>query len=108
MRVRFTASSAVGLAACSPLGNLVILGERDQPFVQVYDADLRLLHRGNVRDVLEHVQPLQLMPRPPALEAQLRGLAIDDDGVFAFALGGVICCAHIDLLPDVPYPRPLL
>lgn len=107
VRFRLAVPSAVGAAACSPGGNLLILGERDQSVVLVYDAELRLLHRGNLRDVLEQAQPLQLMPRTPGPEAALRGLAVDDDGVFAFALDGVMCCAHVEMLPDVPYPRPL-
>lgn len=101
-------SALIGSAACAPAGNLVVLGERDRALVRVYDSELRPLHQGSAHALLGAAHALQLMTREATPEASFDGLAVDNDGVLAFALDGVVCCSHVDLLPGLPYPNELL
>jgi hypothetical protein len=58
--------------------------------------------------LLSQAQQVQLFANTPPPEAPLSALDITNDGIFSFAMAGVLCTAHIDLMTELPQPRLLL
>lgn len=108
VRFRIVIPTPIQQAACTPTGNLLVLGERTSTLLHIYDSTLNLLFQGRASRLLEQAPSVQLLPRNSEHSLPLEALAIDDDGVLAFALGGVICCSHVDSLPALPASTRLL
>ncbi len=98
----------VGVAALSPNGNWLLVGDADHQLIRLYNKDLIPVRQQHAVDLLSQARPLQLFIETPSTEAPLAALDIANDGTLGFALAGVIGTAHIDLMTELPQQRLLL
>jgi hypothetical protein len=105
---RRQAPAPIGVAACSPDGERIITGDREQAMIRVYNATLTPLRQHSAPDVLARATPVQLFGSPPPDDARLDALAVLNDDTLVFALHGTLCQTSLDELRELPQPRPLL
>jgi hypothetical protein len=98
----------IGHAALSPDANWLMVSDADHQLLRLYNRDLIPIRQQHAVDLLSQAQQVQLFVNTPAPEAPLSSLDITNDGVFSFAMAGVLCTAHIDLMTELPQPRLLL
>jgi hypothetical protein len=94
---------------CSPGGNFLITSDVDTGVIRVYDgADLTLLFQRFAIDLLAHAVQVQLLADLPPVKVAPNALTIDNQGVIAFALSGVLCVTHTSHMDALPRPQALL
>jgi hypothetical protein len=98
----------LGPTAMSPDGNWFLAGDADHQLIRLYNRDLIPVRQRHAIDLLSQAHQLQLFADRPEGAAPLVSLDITDDGTLAFAMAGVVCTAHIDLMTELPQPRLLL
>jgi hypothetical protein len=98
----------LGPTAMSPDGNWFLAGDADHQLIRLYNHDLIPVRQRHAIDLLSDAHQLQLFADRPEGAAPLVSLDITSDGTLAFAMAGVICTAHIDLMTELPQPRLLL
>ncbi|PJF41271.1 MAG: hypothetical protein D6737_05105 [Chloroflexi bacterium] len=99
----------IGQIACSSSGRRVATSDPDTGVIRVYDGnDLAATHQRHAIDLMADARQVQLMAELPPAGVALRGLNIDDDGVIAFAMSGVVCVTDIHVMDELPRPQPLL
>lgn len=108
MLYRYRPPAAIGRAACSPDGERIVTGDRDQAILRVYDAALIPLRQHNALDLLARATPVQLLSTFPSEDARLDALAVSDDDTLIFALHGTLCQVYLGELNELPQPRILL
>lgn len=93
----------VALMASSPDGQQLALVDYEDGIVRLYrGADLLLTHQKFAIDLVLEAAPRQLLEELPPPMTAVSGLALADQGVIAFAMGGVLCCTHQDALTALP------
>jgi hypothetical protein len=98
----------VGPVAMSPDGNWLMVGDADHQLLRLYNRDLILIRQQHGVDLLSRARPVQLFVDVPTPSAPLAALDITNEGVFSFAVAGILCTAHIDLMTELPQTRLLL
>jgi len=99
----------VGKMACSPAGRYLVTSDLETGVVRVYHgADLTLLRQRFAVDLMAKATQLQLMGDPPPISVALSALAIDNRGIIAFAMSGVICVTALTQMDELPRPQALL
>lgn len=104
---RLDTLAAIGTAACSPDGELIVTGDRDRSVIHVYDAELKALRQHDAVDLLYQATPLQLFTSLPPNGHGLDAVSIANDGTLVFALMGTICLTNVRMLNELPQPRVL-
>ncbi len=95
--------------ACSPNGNYIVLSDVDTGVIRVYDGStLTLTHQRFAIDLVAHARQVQLLADLPPYAVAPRALAINDKGILAFAMSGVICVSDLSNMEEVPRPQTLL
>ena len=88
---------------CSPDGQYVATCDMESGVVRVYRGeDLSLFYQRFAIDLVAKAAQVQLMADLPPLSAALNTLVMNNDGVLAFSMSGVVCVtdlAHMDRLP---------
>jgi len=99
----------VRLMACSPNGRYLVTCDIDIGVIRVYDGtDLIPTHQRFAIDLMARATQLQLIADlPPAFVAP-NAIAIDDNGVIAFSMSGVICVTDLSQMDALPRPQTLL
>ncbi|MBN1565098.1 MAG: hypothetical protein JXA10_14735 [Anaerolineae bacterium] len=105
---RYQAPAPLGTATCSPDGERIITGDRDQAMIRVYDAPLTPLRQHSASDLLAQTTPIQLLSASPPADASLGALAVLNDDTLVFALHGALCQTSLNALNELPQPRSLL
>jgi hypothetical protein len=105
-QVQYTldAPAAIGMAACSPDGRILVTGDRDQGMIRAYDMGLHPIRQGHTTDLLEQASPVQLLAALPPLGERLLALDVANDGTLVFALGNGVCLTHVRELAALPQP----
>jgi len=95
--------------ACSPDGAYIVTGDLDTGVMRVYDGDdLTLLYQKFAIDLMAHAIQVQLIADLPPTSVAPSSLSIDNDGVIAFAMSGVVCVSHVTEMDEIPRPQALL
>lgn len=109
VRQRIETPYTIGKMACSPDGQYVLTSDTDSGVLRVYaGADLALLRQRFAVDLIAHAAQVQLMADPPPYSVAISALKIDQRGVIAFAMSGVICVSAMTELDALPRPQVLL
>ncbi|MAS37887.1 MAG: hypothetical protein CL610_28080 [Anaerolineaceae bacterium] len=96
---------ALGAFACSPAGDLLVCSDRDTNVIRVYDStSLSPLHQRHAVDLVARATQVQLIADLPPVMVVLNNLSIGDNGLLAFALGGVVCATDITQMLAIPRP----
>lgn len=98
----------LGPVAMSPDGSWLMVGDADHQLLRLYNRDLILVRQQHAVDLLSRAKQVQLFVDTPAEAAPLVTLDITNDGLFCFAMAGIVCVAHIELMTELPQPRLLL
>jgi len=85
-----------------------MISDADHQLLRLYNRDLIPIRQQHAVDLLSQAQQVQLFVNTPAPEAPLSTLDIINEGIFSFAMAGVLCTAHIQLMTELPQPRLLL
>lgn len=89
------------LLAIAPDGRRLLTFDSDSGVMRAYvPDDLRLTHQRFVVDILSSADELQLIgfAELPPMNAAVSAMAIDTNGVFAFAVSGQLCAASVNHL----------
>ncbi len=93
----------VALMASSPDGQQLALVDYEDGIIRLYrGADLLLTHQKFAIDLVAEAAPRQLLEDLPPLMTAVSSLALANQGVVAFAMGGVLCCTHQDAMTALP------
>jgi hypothetical protein len=102
---RLAAPAAVESVACSPDGSQIVVGDREQGIMRLYDVELTLMRQRATLDVLARTAQLQLFDALLPPDGTPETVDVANDGTLAFALTGILCLTHIDELTALPQPR---
>ena len=92
--------------ACSARGQRLVCCDQDANVIRVYNAaDLTPLYQRHAADLIARANQVQLIADPAPSLVALNQLAVDDDGLVAFALAGVVCAT--DVTEFLALPRPV-
>lgn len=93
----------LGPVACSPDGKYVALGDVDVGVIRVYNAELQPTHQRFAADLLADARRVQLLGgNTSGSGSMLSALALNNRGVLAFALGGMVCVSNVSRLSAIP------
>jgi hypothetical protein len=93
----------VALMASSPDGQQLALVDYEDGIVRLYrGSDLLLTHQKFAIDLVAEAAPRQLLEELPPPMTAVSSLALANQGMIAFAMGGVLCCTHQDALTALP------
>lgn len=99
----------VGSMACAPDGRYVITGDGETGVLRVYSGeDLTLLYQRFAIDLLAGAKQLQLLADLPPFMVGLSALRINNAGVLAFSMAGIICVSDLSQMDALPRPQALL
>ncbi|MBZ0303742.1 MAG: hypothetical protein K8J31_28640 [Anaerolineae bacterium] len=94
----------IGAFASSGTGRYLACSDRETNVIRVYQGtDLTPVHQRHALDLMATATQVQLIADPPPSMVALNVLAVDDDGLLAFALAGVICVTHFTHM--LAFPR---
>ncbi len=99
---------AVGAAAISPNGEVIALSDMDDNVIRIYDGALRPTHQKYAIDLIATARQVQLVASMPGRKAGIAALDVSNNGLVAFALGGVVCVTDLTMFSALPQPRVLL
>ena len=90
---------------CSPDGKLVATSDTDIGMIRVYRAsDMTLIRQRFAIDLILHATQVQLMAEIPPRYAAPTSLQINNNGLIALAMAGVVCLTDLDHLDQIPIP----
>jgi hypothetical protein len=99
----------IGRMTCSPDGHFVISSDIDTSVLRIYNGgDLSLAFQRFAIDLVADATQVQLIADLPPATVRVNALAIDDNGVVAFAMSGVICVTETARMDSLPRPQALL
>ncbi len=94
---------------CSPDGAYVATCDMDAGVIRIYNgADLAMSHQRFAIDLMMEATQVQLLADMPPNFVAPNALAVNNDGVIAFAMSGVICVSDLEHMNDLPRPQTLL
>ena len=109
VRKRIDTHFTIHQMACSPSGNAVIICDADVGVIRVYKGhELTLTHQRFAIDLVAAATQIQLLADLPPTSVAPSAVAINNEGVLAFAMSGVICVTDISYMDEVPRPQALL
>jgi hypothetical protein len=109
VRKRLSVHYPIGRIACSPNGKLLITTDAESGVIRAYSgADFTPTHQRYAMDLLEDAAQIQLIADLPPASASVGALAVDNQGVLAFAISGVVCVTAVEKMIALPRPQPLL
>jgi hypothetical protein len=109
VKKRLSVHYYVGRLACSPDGKYLATCDIDTGVIRVYDGtDLTPTHQRHAIDLLHHAAQMQLIADFPPSTAAPGSLAINNAGMLAFTISGVVCASPLKKMDALPRPQPLL
>ena len=94
---------------CSLNGRVLMTCDLETNVLRVYDGvDLTATHQRHADDLLSQAEQIQLLADMPPAHVALTALDVNNKGVIAFALAGVICVSSVDEMTRLPLPRKLV
>jgi hypothetical protein len=98
----------IGKIACSPNGRLLATSDLETSVIRLYNgSDLSPLYQRFAIDLLAEATQVQLLADLPPAKVALSAMTIDDEGVLAFAMSGVICVTDATFMDELPRPQRL-
>lgn len=95
--------------ACSPDGSYLITCDMDAGVIRIYNGEtLELAYQRYAVDLVAEARQIQLLADLPPQFVAPTALAINDEGVIAFAMAGVICVTSLAHMNELPRTRALL
>jgi hypothetical protein len=107
VRKRLETHYFVGRMSCSPDGKLLATSDIENGVLRIYDDSLTPMRQRHAIDLLAEATQIQLIADLPPATIALSALAIDNQGVCAFAMSGVLCVTSLDRLDVLPQPQAL-
>ena len=99
----------IRLLACSPDGRYLATCDLETGVIRVYHGEVMALgYQRFAIDLVTEAAQIQLMTSLPPLSIAPGALAIDNRGVVAFAMSGVICVSDLLHMDQLPRSQPLL
>jgi hypothetical protein len=96
----------IGAFACSARGQRLACSDQDTNVIRIYNtADLQPIYQRHAADLLARATQVQLIADPAPSMVALNHLAVEDEGLVAFALAGVVCVT--DVTEFLALPRPV-
>lgn len=96
----------IGRMACSPDGKWLVTGDAETGVVRVYDStDMQLKYQRFGIDLLAEATQIQLLADLPPVFIALNALTIDNDGIMALAMSGIICVTSLDRMDNIQLAR---
>ncbi len=93
----------IGKLVCSPNGRLLATSDQDTSVIRVYNGlDLTPTYQRFAIDVMAEATQVQLIADLPSRHAALSALTLNDNGVMAFAISGMVCVADMGELDTLP------
>jgi len=102
VRKRLALHYRLGPMACSPDGKNLALGDADIGVIRIYDADLQPTHQRFAADMLADARRVQLMGGAGGSSSMLTALALNNRGVLAFAVAGIVCVSSMSRMAVLP------
>jgi hypothetical protein len=100
---RLTLPYQAGMLICSPDGQHVAVADAETGVIRVYSgADLLPTHQRFASDLLVEARRVQLMAGSAGSSTALSALAINNKGILAFAMSGVVCVTNIARMAVLP------
>ncbi len=89
--------------ACAPEGKYILTSDMDTGVLRVYDgATLLLCYQRFAIDLVAEATQVQLLADLPPSFVAPRALAVDDEGVVAFAMSGIVCVSDVSHMDAIP------
>jgi hypothetical protein len=85
----------LGAINCSPDGHRFVTSDLDANVIRIYDGNLGPTHQRFAVDLLADARRTQLLSTAAMASAALGPLAINNKGVLAFGLSGVLCVTNL-------------
>ena len=92
----------MGPIACSPDGKNLALADADIGVIRVYDENLQPTHQRFAADMLADARRVQLMGGNGGSSSMLSALALNNRGVLAFAVAGIVCVSSMSRMAVLP------
>ena len=109
VKKRLSVHYFVGRMTCSPDGKLLVTCDSETGVIRIYDGnDLTPTHQRHAIDLLHHAAQIQLIADFPPASAAPGALAINNAGMLAFTISGVVCATALKKMDALPRPQPLL
>lgn len=109
IRRRLSVHYPIGRITCSPSGKLLLTTDAETGVIRAYSgADFTPTHQRYAMDLLQDAAQIQLIADLPPASASVGALAVDNQGVLAFAISGVVCVTAVEAMVALPRPQPLL
>jgi WD40 repeat protein len=103
-RKRIESHYRIGKLDCSPNGQHLITADTETNVIRVYNGtELTATHQRHAVDLMAEADQLQLIADFPPATVALNGLTINNKGVLAFALAGVVCASDITCMDALPH-----
>jgi hypothetical protein len=94
---------------CSPDGSYLATSDADTGVIRIYNgSDLTFTHQRFAIDLVAQATQVQLIADLPPSLVGLSALTINNDGILAFAMSGVICITDFSHMDELPRPQELL
>ena len=102
VRKRLPLHYRMGPIACSPDGKNLALADADIGVIRVYDENLQPTHQRFAADMLADARRVQLMGGNGGSSSMLSALALNNRGVLAFAVAGIVCVSSMSRMAVLP------
>jgi hypothetical protein len=108
VRKRLAVHYFIGKIACSPNGRLLATSDLETGVIRIYNGgDLLATHQRHAIDLLAEATQLQLLADLPPAAVALNAVVIDNSGLLAFSMAGVICVTDLEHMDALPRPQQL-
>lgn len=95
--------------ACSPNGAIVVSSDIESGVLRIYQGtDLAISHQRFAIDLVAQATQIQLLADMPPIGTAISSMAVNNEGVLAFAMSGVVCVTDQSFMDELPRPRTLL
>ena len=109
LQLKHSFSYTVGKIACSPNGQMLITSDSQNGVLRVYvGGQFRFSYQKFAIDLYAKAKQIQLLAGFPTSFTAVSGLTIQDDGMFAFSMGGIVVRTHTDYMEEIPSPLGLI
>lgn len=102
VRKRLDLHYRLGAINCSSDGHRFVASDFDANVVRIYDGSLTPTHQRFAVDLLTEAKRAQLMASSAMTSAALGPLAINNKGVLAFAVSGMVCVTSLSRMKALP------
>lgn len=91
-----------GPTALSPNGKWLLVADMEYQLLRLYNANLELIRQQHAVDLMNRARPLQMFITEPSFLTPIAALDINNEGQISFAMGGILCTAHIEMMTRLP------